>query len=357
MSRKHFIWLFLATLVTAALVLFYPSHTGRESRSGETTLIPGLTEQVNSVEWLRLSAAGDETLVTLKRENKRWVVEEVSAYRADWDLVKTLLGSLSRAEILEQKTANANLYSRLGVEDVSLADAAGVMIEFAQDSGFPAVIIGNQAQGRGGQYARLAGSDSSVLIDLTIDLPKEQSDWLDKKIVDISDAEVVEFEIIHPGGESVRAVKASADDENFDLQNVPDDREIESDWSVNAPANSLAALELQAVIPAAQLNWDNAVRFRLLTADGLTVDTEILTVENGAEPDGPAEQWIRLQAELYSPADGSQVNQAQQASETATRAEQLNNRTKGWAYQIPGYRVEPMTRHMENLLKSTSENQ
>ena len=200
MNKRHFLWLLLVTVVAAVLVLFYPGQSGRESRYGETVLIPDLAKQVNAIDWLRLSAGGGQSVVTLIRDENSWVVEEASAYHADWDLVKTLLSALSRAEIIEQKTTNPDLYARLGVEDVDGADASGVMIEFALDSGLPAVIVGNLAQGRGGQYARLVGSQNSVLIEPAIDLLKDKNDWLDKNIVDISDAEVVEFEISHPAG-------------------------------------------------------------------------------------------------------------------------------------------------------------
>jgi hypothetical protein len=215
----------------------------------------------------------------------------------------------------------------------------------------PAVIIGNIAQGRAGQYARLADSQDSALIEPVINLPRDQSDWLDGDIIDISDAEVVEFEIRHPGGESVRAVKASADDENFELQAVPADREIKSEWGVNAPANALAALELQAVVPATQLDWDDAIRFRLLTADGLTVEADLLTIEKEGEAGDQPEQWIRLQASVYQESDGSAADGSEPAAETGARAEQINSRVGGWAYRIPAYRFDSMTRSMEDLLK------
>ncbi|MCJ7815873.1 MAG: DUF4340 domain-containing protein, partial [Xanthomonadales bacterium] len=300
MSRKQFSWLLLATVVLAVLVLIFPGRTGRESGIEQTVFIPGLAEQVNDIKWLRLTAAGGEVIATLQRENNAWVVEEESGYRADWGLVKTLLSSLSRAEVVEEKTSNPGYYARLGVEDVSAVDAAGVMVEFAGDSGLPAVIIGNSAQGRDGQYARLKSSAKSVLIDTRIDVPRDQIAWLDKTIVDIADAEVVEYEINHPDGESIKAARTSADDENFDLQNIPAGREIKSEWSVDAPANSLAALNFQAVVPAAQLAWESATRFRILTADGLMVESELLTVP-GIDGDGAqSEYWLRLSAGVYT---------------------------------------------------------
>ena len=351
MSRKYFSWLLLATAVVAVLVLVFPGRTGKESSIDEVVLIPGLADQVNDIGWLRLTGAGGAVIATLNRENDVWVVEEESGYRADWSTVKTLLSSLSRAQIIEDKTSKPEYYDRLGGGDVSSPEASGVLLEFAADTGLPAVIIGHGAQGREGQYARLKDSPKSVLIGTRIDVPADPVAWLDKSIVDIPDAEVVEYEIIHPDTESVKAVKASADDENFELQNVPAGREVQSDWAVNAPASSLAALELQGVAPADQMDWAGATRFRVLTADGLSLDLALLTVPGADGDEASAAHWLRLEAGVYTTGVDSGVNDEAEDTATLERAEAINKRVAGWAYQVPDYRFESMTRNMEDLLK------
>jgi hypothetical protein len=362
MSRKHFSWLLLVTLLVAAVVILLPGKTGRESSMENDVFLPALAAQVNDIDWLRLTVAGDVPVATFRREGSNWVVEEASSYRADWDQLKGFLAGLSRARVVEVKTDNPDYYSRLGVEDVSSAEAAGVMVEFAENSGIPAVIIGNDAKARDGQYARLRDSAASVLLDLRVNLPRLQNGWLDKKIIDIPDAEVVEFSIGHPGDDGIRALKVSADDENFKLQNIPDGRQIKSEWSVNAPANSLAALDLEAVAPAVNFNWDNSVLFRIVTADGLTVDVDLIVVgktesETGAgetESSEPqeAEHWLRLRAGIYTTAIEGVAGTSDDDAVTAARAEEINRRVDGWAYRIPGYKHDPMTRKMEDLLKA-----
>ncbi|MFC1694624.1 DUF4340 domain-containing protein [Pseudomonadota bacterium] len=362
MSRKHFSWLLLVTLLVAAVVLLLPGKTGRESSMENDVFLPALAEQVNDIDWLRLTAAGDAPVATFRREGSNWVVEEASSYRADWNQLKGFLAGLSRARVIEVKTDNPDYYSRLGVEDVSSAEAAGVMVEFAADSGIPAVIIGNNAKAREGQYARLRDSAASVLLDVRVNLPRQQNGWLDKKIIDISDAEAVEFSIGYPGEDAIRALKVSADDENFKLQNIPDGRQIKSEWSVNAPANSLADLDLEAVAPDVGFNWDNSVLFRIVTADGLTVDVDLIVVEKAESETGAsstesgepeeAEYWLRLRAGIYTTAIEGVTGTSGNDAATAARAEEINRRVDGWAYRIPGYRHDPMTREMEDMLKA-----
>lgn len=350
MSRKHFYWLLLLTVALSVLALVFPGKIDSQRQVVQTALIPGLAEQVNDVTWVRLTSAGGESVATLRREDDAWVVEEASAYRADWDRVRTLLSALAEAEIIEEKTSKPEYYARLGVEDVSSAEAAGVLVEFAEDSGLPAVIIGYLAQGREGQYARLAGSEKSVLIDSSLDLSKDRSAWLDKGIIDISDAEVVEYEIEHPDGALVKAVKTSADDESFDLLDIPAGREIRSEQSLDAPARSLASLDFQSVVPAEQLSWEGVIRFRILTADGLTIDSELLTVQSGDEGDAGQEHWLRLNAGVYTTAVESVSDRESEESETYARAKEINGRVAGWAYRIPAYSFDTMTRQIDDLL-------
>lgn len=355
MSRKHFSWLFFMTFLVAALVIVMPGKTGRESIIEQEDFLPELAMKANDLKWLRLTAAGGAVIGTFRREEDSWVVEEASGYRANWDLLKNLLAGLAQARVIELKTDNPEYYVKLGVEDVTLAEASGVMIEFDENTGLPAVIVGNNARARDGQYARLKDSAQSVLLDSSINLPGDPIAWLDREIIDISDAEVVEFGIEHTDGESVKALKISAGDENFKLQHIPEGREIKSEYSVNAPANALAALDMEAVTPATELEWKNGVRFVIVTADGLTVDSELISIENGDGEESESEHWLRLRAGLYTTALGSQADAAQDHSETTSRAAEINHRVEGWAYRIPKYKYDTMTRRMEDMLASADE--
>lgn len=355
MSRKHFSLLLAVTLAVALLVLLMPGKTGRESEVEKTRLLPGLQEQVNELGWLRVTGAGGEEVAVLERADGFWRVQQAHGYHADWDQLRTLLYDLARAEIVEQKTANPDYYGRLGVEDVSRADAGGLMLEFDSASGLPAVIIGNRAQGRDGHYVRLQGAGGSVLIDRSLEVPREAMGWLDKTVVHVADSEVVEIEIVHADGERVLARKASADDENFVLQDIPEGREIQSAWTVNSLANGLASLTLEAVVPDAQLDWAGATRFGLVTADGLRLDVELLAhVPDGGGDDAEPEHWIRLQAGLYQTAVESGVEAEAEAGETAERAAGINQRVSGWTYRVPKYKYDSMTKRMEDLLQAAA---
>ena len=352
MSRKHFSLLLAVTGVVAALVLLIPGKTSRESDVQNVLLIPDLQERVNELEQLRVSGAGGEPIATLLRGDNSWRVEEANGYQADWNQLRTLLADLAQAEIVERKTANPDYYPRLGVEDTSAPDATGIMLEF--DSGLPALIVGNRSEGRDGHYVRMRDAAESVLIDRSLEVPRDSLEWLDRNIIHIADSEVVEVEIRHADGERIVARKTSADDENFALQDIPEGREIQSAWTVNSLANGLASLSLEAVAPADDLDWSESTRFGLVTADGLRVDAELAAIEKGDEHEqADTEHWIRLQAGLYQTAVESGVVPPDSEDETNARAREVNRRVEGWAYGIPKFKYDGMTKRLEDLLKAS----
>lgn len=380
MSRKHFSWLLIVTAVVALVVLLLPGRTGQESGYTPAPFLPELQAQVNDLDWLRIRGAGDTVVATLQRADDHWRVAEAHGYRADWVRLRALLSDLVQAEIVEAKTDNPTYYDRLGVEDVTAPAAAGLQIEFAEGTGLPAVIVGKRAEGRGGRYARRADAPASALLDRNLDLPTAAKDWLETAIVDIADDEVVEVAIVHPDGERVAARKASADDEHFELQNVPEGREIRSAWTVDSLANALSALSLEAVAAQDDVEWDGAVQFALVTADGLRVEVEGVAVspeaagdeaaESAAEAPAapPAEYWIRLQAGLYQTALESAVeapdsrdvetggeDKDEAVVDTTERATEINRRVSGWAYRVPKYKYDAMNKRLEDLLQAPPE--
>jgi len=347
MSKKHFSALLLITILVAALVLLIPGKTAKESAFEKHRLLPALAPIVNDIEYLQLTGAEGKIIATLNRRDGNWLLAEFSDYHADWTVLRQLLSDLAAAEVIEKKTSNPEFYSRLGVEDVAAPDAGGVLIGFAQDTGLPSLIAGDRAQGRQGQYVRLSGGDQSLLIDRLLNVPTDSLQWLDREIIDIPEGEVVEASIIHPDGEQILLQKVSADDTDFELQNIPSGREVKSNWTVNSIGGNMASLRLDAVAPDSDIDWSDAVEFRVLTADGLQVSAQLVSTQD--------QYWIKLSASAYQRADpGEPVEPGVQTDvppEAAERAKRINERVTGWAYRISQYKYEAMTKRLDEVLK------
>lgn len=347
MSKKHFSTLLLVTVVVAVLVLLVPGKTAKESAFHKHRLLPGLATLVNDIEYVRVTGAGSETIATLNRRGGKWLVAESSDYRADWTVLRRLLSDLAAAEVTEGKTSNPELYKRLGVEDVGAPDAAGLLIGFAEETGLPSLIVGNKAQGRQGQYVRLSGSDQSALIDRVLIVPGDMQQWLEREIIDIQQAELVEISLTHPDGEQIVLQKASADDTDFELQKIPDGREVKSNWTVNSIGGGLVSLRLDAVVPASDIDWSDAVKIGALTADGLQVSAQLAFVED--------QYWISLSASAYQETGSDEPTDAGMETdaflELTERVNRITDRVTGWAYAIPQYKAEALTKRMDDLLK------
>ena len=292
----------------------------------------------------------------LERGPERWGVMEAAGYAADWEIVRPLLAGLAQAQVVEAKTSSPDYYDRLGVEDVDAPEAQGVMVEFSADSGVPAVILGNAARARDGQYARLAGEARSVLIDRELVLPKRREDWLDRAIVDIADDAVVEVEIHHADGERVRARRASAEEENFTLEGIAEGFEPKSDWTVNSLAGALASLRLEAVVQEGEVDWTDATVYRVVTADGLEIQAEVVAIPPIEEDEQDVgEHWLRLTAGVYT--TGLDTGVAAEADDVAARerAQAINQRVQGWAYRVPEYKASSMTKRMSDLVQPVAD--
>jgi len=386
MSSKHFSWLLAATLVIGIVVALLPERTSKDSEFEAQPLLPDLAGQVNELELVQVVGAGNVTLATLQRQDNSWVVEEFQGYTANWPQLRELLAALAKARIVEPKTSNPEYFSRLGVSDVANADSKAVQLQLKGKQLDLRVLVGNAAEGREGQYVRLPGGDRAFLIDQKLDIPAEAKDWLQRDIVNISDAEVVEFELQHSDGAVIKASKASADDEDFVLQDIPEGREVSSSWSVNSIANALSNLQLDAVAAADTVDFTAATKFRLLTADGLEVLAELVEVEE--------QDWLRLSASVHEseatkaiaelvqnleevPAladeEGVTETAASDAANTEAdaeaepaeategaaqqRAEEINRRVHGWAYVIPSFKADSINKRLNDLLKPLPESE
>lgn len=388
MSKRHFSWLLALTVVVAVVIALLPQHAGKEASLQVHALLPDLADRVNDIAELRIVAAGPKPVATLHRTEQAWVVEEAHGYAADWSRVRGLLAALARARVVEPKTANPEYFDRLGLRDVDDEKSRAVEVRLGPGDDAPAVLIGDAASNREGQYVRLVGGDRALLIDRTLDVPAETRDWLDRDIVDIPETEVVEVDIDHPDGDRVVLNKTSADDADFVMQNKPEGREVQSSWTVNAPGGGLAGLRLDDVRPAQEVAFESPVQLRVLTADGLQIDAQLEARDDL--------HWIRLQASAHSaperepptgdeadsaapdadagtgtteadaeadtrPGTAAAADTAEQGGDAgggpgqpdaATRAAEINARVTGWAYAIPQYKYDVLTRHTADLLKA-----
>jgi hypothetical protein len=368
MSARTVAILVAAFAVLLGLVLLGQREGASPAGTG-APLIAGLDDALGDIERVTVTKANGETVATLEKRPDNWVVSDKHGYVANAGKLRQALTQLSEARVLEQKTATPSLYGRLGVEDVTEPNAAGLSITLtAPGHELPTVILGN-AEGAKYRYARRAGEAQSFLIDRNPDVPRTAAQWVDSQIIDVRSDRVREVTITHPDGEVVRISKMASELANFDVADVPSGRELSYPGVANVIGNALRELNLEDVEPADAAAEGEPTLVELKTFDGLVVkvtgvkrgDDSWITLEASADPaQAAAAQAAATPPAAPAPADGAApAGQAAQpgdapaaAADPAAEAARINAKVGGWRYKIAGFQYDQLTRRMADLLKA-----
>ncbi len=366
MSRRNVLILLATVVVLVALVLFGQRSGNRGSGK---LFAPSLEAALNDIERVTITKANNETVVALERKPGGWVATNKSGYPADVGKLRQGLRALAEAKILEQKTANPDLYSHLGVEDISGDKAAGIAIALtANGTELPVLILGNP-DGSKHRYVRRAGETQSYLIDKNPEFARGVGQWLDAQIADVRGDRIAQVTITQPDGPVVRISKPNKDAANFDVADVPKGRELLYPGVANVIGTSLRELNLEDVEPAAASPPAKPTVVEFHTFDGLVVRVE-------GERRGDA-SWIGLMASVDAaqatraaaattpapPAQGAgapadepkPVAPPVAAPDPAAEAERINAKVGPWRYKIATFQYDQMTRRLTDLLKPPAE--
>ena len=305
-------------------------HGGDSAVDAQGPVLPLQQDDLNAVTRLRIFK-GDGSHTTLTREATRWSVAE-RGYPADTGQVRKLLLDLASLQVEEQKTADPDLYSKLGVEDPSSAQATGTGVDLDVHGKTLKLIVG-RTFGTRAVYLRISGQGRSVLATPQLAPDADPRHWLDRTLLDIAPEQVAEVALTPQGGPAYaikRAAPGAAPD--FGVSPIPKGRELADPAAAASQGGVLAGLQLDDVRKAGSLPAAGHADF--LTRDGL------LLVISGIQD---AEQRY-LTVVASTPA-------ANAAPAVQARARELNARLAGWEFEVPGYRYDALFRPLEQLLK------
>jgi len=148
MTSRRLLILGIAAIVVIVAGVWLAGRQNSSDASADTgPLYPGLKEQLNAVNTVRIYKAGDARVVELTRKDDAWKVSDRDNYPADDGKVRKLLIALADAKIAEQKTSDPKNYATLGVEDTKGSGATSVRIELVGTPKPVDLIVGKQAAG------------------------------------------------------------------------------------------------------------------------------------------------------------------------------------------------------------------
>lgn len=393
MNRKTLIGLALAAALAlvVAIVLQVAQRPRSEADAGKPAeaLMPALAAHVNDVDQVVVTGAGNVVLATLVRGKDGWALQEKGGYAVDTGKLRAFLLKLADSKLLEPKTANAERYAALGVEDVTEADAKGLQVELGGLAQSLKLVIGNANTRGGGTFVRRAGDTQSWLASGALAPEKTAADWLGRDLADIDAGRIAEVVLTPPDGKPVRATKAAAGDANFTLADVPKGREPASEYAVNALASGLDGLRFDDVVPSGDSTApDDARKARYVTFDGLVIEvlaweadgkhrarlSASLDPERAAHPVEPSPAGAADAADETkvpsapaahaatadgtpsgsaappTPADPSKKRE-ERLAKAGEEVAALQRRFDGWTFVVPAYKYAAVDKALDDLLK------
>lgn len=347
--------------VTVGLVLLLvvlQSVDDSDTRPTGGKLLPAFAGVANDVHEVRIVGPDEPDGVTLQQVGDRWVVVERDNYPADLGKLRQLVIALSEASIVEEKTSNPEYYDRLGLVDPA-DGGSGLRVTAGGEDFSSTVIFGETAQGEH-RYARNPEQPTSYLVDRDPAAPASPGEWLDPVIVDIPATDVRLVTIEHADGETVELARPDdAEQPDFVPVELPEGRELSYPSVANGIAGALANLELDDVRPATERAAAGEARFE--TASGLVVNVEVVEIADESESTGAPEDidaaedsddseapvettetWLRFTASAGE----------ESGDDAGAAAKVINERTNGWEYRVPDYKIQLLTKRWDDLLKA-----
>lgn len=189
MKPSAFLRLLAFTAVGVALAVclwVYSPDYGSEKEFGQK-LFPDLFDRINDAAVLRIGH-GDRTLTFKRDPIGNWRIAEYANYPADKERIRNTLLGLATLEKIEKKTAVADYYPDIGVEDpgpaagshlVTLSDAAGAQIM--------SLLVGKTTSGfqwdGQGHFVRLPGDPQAWLTRASLDVTGDFAAWTDTRLL------------------------------------------------------------------------------------------------------------------------------------------------------------------------------
>lgn len=356
-----------------AIVVSFVSNDRTDIATSGEPFYPGLLDKVNDAQRIVVSTAGES--LTIERDGDEWSVAELDGYPARFENVRRLLLEVANLKKREPRTSNPELYSRIQVEDISEEDAQSKEVRVYGPGGenWAALLVGSRRFGQGmsaqeSSFVRAVGDPQSWLVEGAVDVNTGRTSWIDTQLIRFPANEVQRVEIAHRDGERVVINKPDPDQRNFDLETLPEGREVSSPTRPNELGGLLSSLRFDEVRPAdsMELPPNPNVTVTVEGKEGITI-----TARGWERAD---QTWFRFAAEV----DGGKIESVNAsrlaAIEEATGeedipgelelidAEAVGERVAGmakkfdaWVYRLPSFSRDRFFRRNEYYLKSLEE--
>ncbi|MEE2939560.1 MAG: DUF4340 domain-containing protein, partial [Planctomycetota bacterium] len=313
----------VATALVAAGA-WYASSSRAASNTAipqDAPLLPALQEAINDVASLAVTTA--DGTVTLERGEGGWTLAEKAGYPARAERVRALLFELRDARVLEQKTANAARFTRLGLDapDAEGSTARRIVILSTAGEALCDLLVGDRSSSQGGfapgqpapdaqTYVHPAGDGPALLVSGGFQADARANGWLDQELLDVPASRFKAARVTHADGETVEVARADMADTGLEVLGVPEGMEPKVPDGTRAFTAALSRLRFDDVAPVESIDWAAGpmATAQFFTEKGLRIVAETVElpkageeVAEGGEP--TMVTWARLRADVADPSE------------------------------------------------------
>jgi hypothetical protein len=340
-SNKFLILSVITVLAVIAAVIISDRNSPVTSLEKEL-LFSDLKEKINDV--ARIKIQGKEDSIRLVRENEKWSVQEADNYPANFGKVRQIAIALSELEIDSAKTKNPENYSKLGVEDPESDGAESRLLTVVNGENriLVSLIVGKErlsssSSENPGLYVRLPEQQQALLVNGDLDVSTNIVDWIDADLMNIEPKRIRQVSVTQLDGSTVSLTR-NKDEDNFLLEDIPEGKEIKSEYTLNRQEDMLALLKIDGVRSEQAFSFpDESVVTSVETYDGLNVLINSISRDN--------KYYAKFIFTFSSPG-----YEAEETNLIETEVEELVTKTSGWIYEIPGYKNELIIRKLDDLV-------
>ncbi len=369
-------------LIGAAVLVSQQKETA-PAKTGQP-VFPGLMSKINEVSELVVKAQSGT--MTIIRDGESWNVKEKHHYPANMGKIRDVLIGLGELKILEAKTKKPELYEKLGLENVEAEGSisTGVTLKDSEGTTLAQVIIGKQRPSKGNPsqeevYVRKIGDPQTWQAIGKLSVEKIPSEWLDKDFLEVEPKRVRRVNITHPDNTTLILEKENPDDLDFQITNLPEGKEIQSQFAVNNIVSTVTSLSLDDVQPSSEISFEDAfvVTATFETFDGFEGTVKLFRKDEKdyvkvsaafnadliweAEPEENLESEKPVEGENAQDKDDSEIietpkpekSKVKPEAEVKAEIEALNKKVSEWVYVIPKFRADTILKKPEDLVKKS----
>lgn len=269
----------------------------------------------------------DERYALVKADGG-WRMDSAAGFPVRPGRIGELLSGLAEMSWGAAKTRDRRKLDRISLSDPD-DEGTGAKLQVLDANG---VVICDLIVGRrdGRLYARNTGETLSFAMDGDLPALQTRQAWLDFDVIAILPEAIEGVVIAAPSGERLHLTRdASGGPRDFVPGPAHPDVRLVSRLAAATPALALSRFAPLNVIPATNLTTDPVGRHITLTQDGLEI-----IVDAYREPEG-----YFLTA------------RAVEAAEGARRAEDINSRARGWAFEVSRFDWSDYTPEISDIVE------